>query len=74
MAHTAVIILSRGRRLLIALLQRTTARDVAARCRVYPQRVTDWASGYRSPNPTARRMLELNYGLPVNAWDKEFQR
>lgn len=67
-----VISVSRGRRLLIALLQRTTARDVAARCRVYPQRVADWLSGYRVPNSEARRMLEMNYRIPVCAWDEEW--
>lgn len=65
--------MSRGRKLLLALLQRTTARDVAARCRVYPQRVADWWSGYRVPAPDARKRLESQYGIPAHAWDEEWR-
>lgn len=68
-----VIYLSRGRRLLIALLQRTTAREVAARCRVYPQRIADWLSGYRVPNERAKQALDTNFGIPTDAWATEWR-
>lgn len=73
MARTMIIRLSRGRRLLIALLQRTTARDVAARCRVYPQRIADWLAGHKVPSEHSRRMLQANYGIPLESWDEEWE-
>jgi hypothetical protein len=60
---------TRGRKLLIAVLQVTTAMDVAARCSVYQQRVSDWASGVCKPSAAARAALNRNYGIPENAWD-----
>lgn len=60
---------SQGRRSLLAVLQRTTAREVAARCRVSPSRVSEWASGLTSPSPDARRALERAYGISVPSWD-----
>lgn len=65
--------MSHGRRLLIALLQITNARNVAARLRVYPQRVTDWATGHRVPCEQARRALERNYGIGSASWAKEYE-
>lgn len=65
--------MSRGRRLLIALLQLTSARHVAARCAVYPQRVTDWVNGHRVPCSSARERLARNYGIGVEAWDVEWR-
>lgn len=64
--------LTRGRRLLVAVLQITTETDIAARCGVYQQRVSDWASGMYTPSPSARRMLERNYRIPYSAWDIPF--
>lgn len=64
--------ITRGRRLLGAVLQVTTATDVAARCGVYQQRVSDWASGIYTPSPDARRMLERNYRIPYCSWDMPF--
>lgn len=68
-----VIRMSRGRRLLIALLNITTARDVAARLRVQHPCIANWSSGYRSPNERARVMLEQNYGIPRDAWSEEWR-
>lgn len=61
--------MSRGRRLLLALLQLTSAREVAARCRVQHQRIADWSSGLHTPNAEARAQLERNYGIRREAWD-----
>ncbi len=66
MATTGI---TRGRRLLIAVLQVTTKTDVAARCSVYQQRVSDWANGVSTPSAAARQMLLANYGIPSEAWD-----
>jgi hypothetical protein len=60
---------SRGRRLLLAVLQVTTEMDVAARCSVYQQRVSDWVSGVCKPSAAARLALERNYRIPAEAWD-----
>jgi hypothetical protein len=62
--------MTRGRRLLIALLQITPGAYVAARLRVHHQRVADWASGYRNPSSAARLQLQANYGIAAADWDK----
>ena len=59
---------------LIRVLQKTTGRDVAARCRVVPTRVSAWIAGRCKPNPDARRLLESNYGIPADAWDRPATR
>jgi len=61
--------LSRGRHLLLAVLQVTTGRDVAARCNVRQQRVSEWLNGLSKPSPGARLLLESNYRIPYDAWD-----
>lgn len=61
--------LSRGRRSLIAVLQRTTARELAARCRVAKQTVSDWLRGRAKPSRDARLALERLYGIRAAAWD-----
>lgn len=61
--------ISRGRRLLLAVLQVTTGRDVAARCSVAQQRVSEWVNGLSKPNPVARALLESNYRIPCDSWD-----
>lgn len=63
---------SRGRRLLLSVLQRTTATDVAARCGVYQQRVSEWSNGDRAPSHAARILLFANYGIPYNSWEMPF--
>ena len=61
--------ISRGRQLLLAVLRITTATDVAARCRVTHQSVSDWCSGLKSPSHRSRLLLEANYRIPYAAWD-----
>lgn len=63
---------TRGRRLLVAVLQVTTATDVGARCGVYQQRVSDWASGIKKPCDAARKQLERNYRIPYSSWDMPY--
>jgi len=60
--------MTRGRRSLIALLQVTTAREVAARCGVDPSCVSKWSSGIKAPGPTSRAKLEANYGIRAGSW------
>lgn len=64
--------ITRGRRLLIAVLQVTTATDIGARCGVYQQRVSDWVSGMRTPSAASRQALERNYRIPCAAWDMPY--
>lgn len=59
-----------GRRSLLAVLQRTTAREVAARCRVDPSCVTHWVSGRCTPADSPRALLESIYGISQSAWEK----
>jgi len=66
--------MSRGRVLLLAVLQRTTACDVAARCCVSSQVISDWASGRRQPCLQSRNALASQYGIPASTWDYSFQR
>lgn len=65
----AITGISRGRRLLLAVLQTTTGRDVAARCSVAQQRVSEWTNGQSKPSAAARLLLESNYRIPFDAWD-----
>lgn len=60
---------NRGHRSLLAVLQRTTGREVAARCRVAKQTVSDWVSGLKKPSPHARLRLHAAYGISPAAWD-----
>lgn len=60
--------MTRGRRLLLALLQITTAREVAARCRVTPSCVSKWVSGEKTPGPRARVKIADLYGIAPEAW------
>jgi transcriptional regulator with XRE-family HTH domain len=57
-----------GRRALVALLQRTSGRFVAARIRVTASTVSRWASGQRTPSVAARRALFVTYGIPLHSW------
>lgn len=59
-----------GQRSLLAILQRTTAREVAARCAVSPSCVSDWLGGTKRPSPTSRRALELVYGIRAHTWEE----
>ena len=57
-----------GRLLLLAVLSRTPAIHVAARCGISHQRVSAWASGAAIPGEQARRILAQNYGIPPESW------
>lgn len=57
-----------GRRSLIALLQITTGREVAARCGVAPSRVSEWVSGLTRPSESSRARLWACYGISPNSW------
>lgn len=60
--------LTRGQRLLIAVLQRTTGREVALRCRVHFTAVSQWQRGDTVPNASHRAALYVLYRIPPNAW------
>lgn len=59
--------MTRGRRSLLALLQRLPAREVAARCQVTPSAVSRWASGEKSPSLASREMLREHCGVTWEA-------
>ncbi len=61
---------STARLSLLAVLQRTAAREVAARCRVSPSRVSEWASGRSRPTVGARAVLEQSYGIAAAGWEQ----
>lgn len=63
--------MTEGRRALLAVLQRTRALEVAARCRVAPSRVSEWASGRCRPSERARRVLLDVYHIPVGLWESD---
>ena len=63
--------MTHGRRALLAVLQRTKAIHVAARCGVAKSRVSEWASGRTRPSLRARVRLESNYGIRAQAWDQK---
>lgn len=63
-----------GRRLLIAVLQRTTGREVAARCHVHETSVGKWLAGLTTPSVEHRRQLAAMYRIPPSAWERMEQR
>jgi hypothetical protein len=58
-----------GRRSLLAVLQRTSAREVAARCGVVPSCVSSWVNGACRPSARARAVLASVYGITASSWD-----
>lgn len=60
--------MTRGRRSLLAVLQRTTAAEVAARCGVTKQAVSWWSSGIKNPSEANRLKLEQIYGIARGTW------
>jgi transcriptional regulator with XRE-family HTH domain len=60
--------MTEGRRLLLAVLSRTTAEYVARRCRVTRGAVYQWTSGRNNPGPRARRALHHSYQIPPESW------
>jgi transcriptional regulator with XRE-family HTH domain len=61
--------LTRGRRCLLAVLQQTTEREVAARCGVTHQAVSLWLQGVQKPAAARRLKLQELYGIEPPAWD-----
>lgn len=68
------VTMTRGRRSLLALLQLARALDVAARCRVSHQSVSEWAAGTKRPDARGRAELERNYGITATHWDEDICR
>jgi transcriptional regulator with XRE-family HTH domain len=62
---------SLGRRFLLSIIQRTTQREIAARCRVAPSTVTAWVRGDYKPGKFPRWALERSYEIPASSWDVE---
>lgn len=67
------IVVTLGQRSLIAILQRTSAREIAARCHVQPSTVSKWASGYCRPQQRTRLILHMYYNITPHTWSKPFQ-
>lgn len=65
--------LTAGRRALLAVLQRTSARNVAARCGVTPQAVSQWASGRSRPTGPRLTALWVNYGISPESWNEAYR-
>lgn len=60
-----------GRRSLLAVLQRTSVREVAARCGVDHSSVVRWLSGrMTTPSDVARERLESIYGISAASWGR----
>lgn len=68
-AALTMVTITRGRRCLLAVLQRTSELEVAARVGVGQPAVSKWASGLRTPGDPARQKLEQLYGIARRAWD-----
>lgn len=62
-----------GRQLLLAVLQRTKGRDVAARCKVSTAAVSFWAAGTRVPRQSAREVLRREYRIPLVSWARLYR-
>jgi transcriptional regulator with XRE-family HTH domain len=67
MAMTPVVT---SRRSLIALLQRTSELEVAARCGVKQPRVSNWVSGLTTPSAESRERLWSIYGISPDRWGR----
>ena len=63
--------MSIARRSLLAILQRTSAREVAARCGVTPATVSAWVSGLARPRWRTRLVLRAAYGITPSTWDTQ---
>jgi hypothetical protein len=60
--------MTRGQRLLLAVLQRTASDEIGARCFVSGRTVRSWVVGERNPTDEHRKKLESLYGIPSGAW------
>lgn len=71
--HKRLHIFSEGQRLLRELVfaeeYRTPATTIAEKCNVTVSAVSRWASGFLSPTPEQRAVMERRYKIPVDAWD-----
>ena len=63
-----------GRRALIALMQVTSGREIAARAGVAPSRVSEWGSGLTAPSIEPRMRLWRIYGISPSAWQGSVNR
>lgn len=59
---------ARAQRLLIAVTQVTTQREIAARLRCNRSAVAQWLNGYTTPSAEHRAMLWTIYRIPPNTW------
>lgn len=66
--------MTEGRRALLAVLQITKGRFVAARVPCARSRVSEWASGRTTPSARARAKLFASYGIAPESWDIEVNR
>jgi transcriptional regulator with XRE-family HTH domain len=62
--------MTNGRRSLIALLQLTSGRELAARCGVSPSKVSMWLAGLSAPSDVPRARLEAIYGIGADSWGR----
>lgn len=62
--------MSEGRKLLLAVLERTSVLFVAARCGVTIGAVKHWRAGRNGPGPRSKRELFRSYGIPIDSWGK----
>lgn len=60
---------SEGRRVLLAVLQRIRAREVALRVHVTPAAVSWWTSGRYRPSTRSRALLERHCRIEARLWD-----
>lgn len=60
--------MTRGRRLLLGVLQLTSGREVAARCGVVASCVSEWLGGYARPSDVPRMRLQSIYGISAASW------
>lgn len=57
-----------ARRMLLAVLNRTTAREIAIRLGVHPSCVYKWVEGETRPRIATRARIAAIYRIPPHAW------
>lgn len=65
--------ISRGAEALKTLVTppRVNAAEIAAKCEVSTQAVSSWMQGRMLPSPARMRVLQDQYGIPMEAWTEE---
>lgn len=63
-----MIVRTRGRQMLLVVLQRCSSPEIASRIRFAESCVREWSSGEATPSPAARVRLSQQYGIPLEAW------